>query len=349
MPNVRRWPFVRCFADAAVVFREGVAAALESGALFDNAPTLALLREAHERNRRRDLLYRLLDRRSLLPLTAFLELCQEASDEIARHGFFHGCRREVERFRIALEVTVSDPARRLFESGAPILFTGSHPCLWGPDLWAVAAALDTLCPGRRDFLFLTWTLVTALCPALGPYSAPVVVTSRDFDRFTHDERHVADDRPMGAEALFREFTPDVPVPASRRANYQALRRMARHWLDGGHALIFPTGGAGTRALWFSGIGRVARFASEMLDGHAPDPHIVFFRLEGAHDFLMLAPPLLAPWHPARLLALGRRRRIAIHFDQVLRLHDWRERFLGMTNRAVARFLQKEFESGSRGS
>jgi hypothetical protein len=342
MPDLWKWPFLRCFSETAAAFREQIIADYASGDLFRRSTALERLREMNERNRRTSLLYRLIDRRWLVPLTGLLDLCRDASDDIEQHGLLGGMRRALERFGIHVTTRVSDEARRLFESDQPILFTGNHPCLWGPDLWSVAAALDQLCPKRRDFMFLTWTLVPALCPGVGPYSAPVVVTSRRFERFTHDERAIADDRPLGSEELFRGWTPDLPSAYTRRENHQALANMARQWLEGRHVLIFPTGGAGTKALWFAGIGRVARLAGAQLDSRAPDPHILFFRLKGAHDFMLLRPPFLSRWHPARALSIFYPTRVEVEFGEAFRLRDWRDRFLAMTDRQVARFLQGRF-------
>lgn len=341
----RKLAFFKCFSETAAAFRERLAQEIESGRLFKEPTTLQLLHELHARNRRRSFFYRLVDRPWLLPLSSFLELCQRASDQIAEHGLFTGCRMEVERFRIRLEIDVSDEAKQVFASNEPVLFVGDHPCIWGPDFWSIAASLEKLCPRRKGLLLLTWTVVTAICPGLAPYSVPVVVTARDIERFTHDETGVADNRPAGADALFRAWSADIPVARSREQTYAALEDMARRWVGGEHALIFPTGGAGTKARWFSGVGRVARFAAEMLDESAPtDPQIMFFHLKGATDFLLLSPPLISRCSPARLVGLLFRRRIAIRYGRTLRFRDWREKFASMTNREVARWLQGQFEA-----
>lgn len=344
MLNHRNWPFFRCFSDTAAAFREQIVADLESGQLRRHPATLAVLREKHDRNRRESLFYRLIDRRWLVPLSSLVELCEAASKHIAEQGLFRGCRTEVERFGIRLEVEVSDEARRLFESNEPILFVGNHPCIWGPDFWAVAASLDQLCPQRRGLVMLTWSLVTALVPGLGPYHEPVAVTARGIERFTHDDFGTGDNRPAASERLFRNWSPDILVAKSRRQTYEALEELARRWVENEHILIFPTGGAGTQAVWFAGVGRIVRFAAETLDGRTPyDPHIVFFRLKGASDFLMARPPLLASWHPARLLSLFRRQRVVVRFCETLRLRDYQESFRGMTNRQVTNRLQEKFD------
>jgi len=350
MGFLKKLPFCRCFAETAAAFREQLRAEVESGKYRHSPGTLDLLERWHAQNRRMSLLYRLLDRSWLLPLGNFLDLCRKASDHIAEHGFFKGARIEIDRFNIALETEVSPEAQRLFDSGEPVLFVGNHPCIWGPDLWAVGASLEKLCPTRRGFIILTWTLVPAICPGMAPWSAQVIITARDIDRFTHDELGVADDRPAGDEALFRAFSPDIPNPRSREITYENLQNMARQWLEGEHAIIFPTGGAGTKARWFSGVGRVVRFGAEMLDAATPsDPHILFFRLEGASDFLMFAPPLLSRWHPLRVLRwIFTSGRIRVSFGESFRLRDYRERFLGMKNREVARFLEERFRHGAAG-
>ena len=344
MPNIWKWPFFRSLSEEAAVFRDQMAADVESGEILRRPRTLAALIEAHKRNRRRDWLYRLIDQPWLLPLSNFADLCQRAGDQIAEHGLFRGARMEVDRFDIRLDVEVSDEAQRLFDSNEPFLLVGNHPCIWGPDFWAVAASLENLCPQRDGLLLLMWTVVTALCPGLAAYSEPVVVTSRDIESFTHDQSGASDNRTAGTESLFRSWSPDIPVAQTREQTYTALHDMAQRWVDGEHVMIFPTGGAGTQALWFGGVGRVIRFAAEMMDDRtATDPHILFFRLKGATDFLMLWPPLLSRWHPARLVGCFFPRRIVVRYGETFRLRDQREEFLDMTNLSVARYFQERFD------
>ena len=347
MFNHRKWPFFRCFSDTAVAFRERVQADLESGQLQVYPGTLDLLDEKNARNRRESLFYRLIDRPSLVPLSSLLALGRSASDHIIEYGLFRGCREEVDRFGIRIDVELSEEARRLFESDEPIFFVGNHPCIWGPDFWAVAASLERLCRHRRGLVMLTWSMVTALCPGLAPYSEPVAVTARGIERFTHDETGVSDNRLAASEKLFHSWSPDIPMVQSRKRTYAALEKLATRWVGNEHILIFPTGGAGTAALWFSGVGRILRFAAERLGEDTPtDPHVVFFRLQGASDFLMCRPPFLAPWHPARLLTLFRRQRIVVRYCETFRLRDHRESFLAMSNRELARHMQEQFDGAA---
>lgn len=350
MGSLWKLPFFRCLAEMAAAFRQQLAADLESGQFARRPTTLDLLHRLNRRFRKESALYRLLDRAWLFPLSNALRYCQDLSDKIEQHGFFRGARLEFERLGLDLEVSVSDQAQRLLDSDAPILFVGEHPCTWGHDILAFAASLDRLCPHRRDLVVLAWILATAICPASAPLCEPVIVPSKAIERFTHDENGVGNEQPGVPHSIFRSWSPDLPVAASSRRTRESIYNLARRWMAGEHALIYPAGIAGTRALWFPGLGRVIRFAAEQLDGQTrPDPHILFFRLDGAHNYQVLSPPVVSRWHPARLLALGTPRRIAVRYGQTFRLRDWRERFLAMDNRSLARFLQAKFYHGTNRS
>lgn len=348
MPSIWNLKTFRCLSRLAKVYRDQLVADMEQDSRDRLPQTLARVREMNELNRRESLIYRLVDRSWLLPLTAMIDLFESGSNHIEQHGMNHGCRLELDRMGIKVEGTASKEADALLKSGKPILYAGNHPCTWGPDMWAVASALDQTYPNRDDFVSLTWSLVLGLCPGLARYAEPVIVTSRDFHRFTHDDYGTADDRKLGFESMFECWTPDIPLAESRRRTGESLDELSRRWSEGGDIFIFPTGGAGTKALWFAGLGRIIRSAAERLDGARDvDPHVLLFRIEGASDFQLFKPPFLSPFHVACLLRVFSRRTIKVHFDKVFRLHDWRDRFLDMTDRSLARHLQQVYNDGKQ--
>ncbi|MCX8036345.1 MAG: hypothetical protein N3D11_04670 [Candidatus Sumerlaeia bacterium] len=326
-------------------FRQQLVADLESGAFARQPGTLDLLLDMTKHHRRTSFFYRLLDQAWLFPLTSFVECLRQLNEQIARHGLFAGARREFARYGLQLDVKVSPDAQRLFDSGQPIFFVGNHPCSWGHDFVALAASLAGLCSEKPGFAVLAWILPIALVPALVPHSEPVFHTQQTIERQIRDE-HGVTNREFGFyPSLFRSWSPDLPAAFAIRRTYQSLQNLASRWLNGQHVLIYPASVAGDDALWFSGLGRIVRFAAEHINGKTDfDPQILFFRMTGATNLQMLLLPVLSRFHPARLLGLFAPRRIEVYYGPVIRLRERRGPFMGMSNRDASRQLQSEYRA-----
>jgi hypothetical protein len=138
----------------------------------------------------------------------------------------------------------------------------------------------------------------------------------------------------------------VPEANRRQAidiTASSLDKAADHWLNGGQIVIFPdTGIKGSE--WFYGIGRIVLKVLDRLKAdEESDPYILFFRLEGASDLLILNRPFMSHHHLARLMLLGNHSNITVCYQKYIRLRDYLDAFSSMDKASLTSYLQKEYE------
>jgi hypothetical protein len=145
----------------------------------------------------------------------------------------------------------------------------------------------------------------------------------------------------------KELAPLWVPEANRRQSMDitasSLDKAADHWLNGGQIVIFPdTGIKGSE--WFYGIGRIVLKALDSIkaDGEA-DPYILFFNLEGASDLLILNPPFMSHFHPARLMLMGNHSNITVRYHKYIRVRDYLDTLKNMDKAELTRYLQSEYE------
>ncbi len=290
-----------------------------------HATALSALVRQHQRNRREYLTYRLLDRPWLLPVSSLIDWINWLDGVIMAEGLARAGAAALQRLSITVTVDIPDETRRLLQAGSGALLVGDHPEFGGLDLLAVSSALSPFLSGdtlRFQGLFL----LAGLGPGFAGHLFPVFIPSAAPDRIERRrQRFTGQGGPPSA--AIKALMPPLSAPEAARRTRAAVEQLCAFWLTGGQVIVFPGGGGGAGAPWYPGIGRILLAATAHTAAHAAANHtattdsasggrqlapaLVFFHVRGASTWLFARPPLVAPYHPVRILAARHRPRLHV--------------------------------------
>lgn len=287
-----------------------------------HATALSALVRQHQRNRREYLTYRLLDRPWLLPVSSLIDWINWLDGVIMAEGLARAGAAALQRLSITVTVDIPDETRRLLQARGGAILVGDHPEFGGLDLLAVSTALSTFLSGdtlRFQGLFL----LAGLGPGFASHLFPVFIPAAASDRIERRrQRFTGQGGPPSA--AIKALMPSLTAPEAARRTRTALEQLCTHWFTGGQVIVFPGGGGGAGAPWYPGIGRILLAAADHTvtadsasGGRRPTPALLFFHVRGATTWLFARPPLVAPYHPARILAARHRPRLHVSLSAPL--------------------------------
>jgi len=261
------------------------------------------------------------------------------SNSLIEEGICPGSERFLKTLGLQLNVTMDHQVRDLFSSNFPILLIGEHPSFLGFDFFAVAASTADIPNHSGKLYFLGWLLAQGIIPGFHPWMFPITVTPEEFGPLPTNEHR------------FGPFTdwvqacaPQISGYQSARFNAKSLRSFTQSWMNGNRVLIFPDGGPVTVPHWRSGLGRVLIQAKKVAKQRPSfDLYILFFRVEGADDRLLLNPPILSRYHLLRLFFRPKRKSIVVRYGIPMRLKEIGKTLSSQSPRAIVESLQKKYK------
>lgn len=329
-------PFLRRFAAMANAFQRANLNALERGT--STKTPLEVLLEMHRKNRQESFFYRLVDRRWILPVTSFLNQCKSLNEDIKKKGIFEGSKRFLEKLGLQLKVVINRDAKNFLSKNFPLLLIGEHPSALGFDFFALAASMADISNRTDNFHFLGWLLARGIIPSFQSWIFPVSVTAEEFG--TPPKNH-------GHFGPFADWVQACALPINRyqsaRFNKTSIKAFAQSWINGNRVLLFPDGGTAALPVWRPGLGWIVIEAVKNLRESQRDFYILFFRVEGANDRMVLNPPLIARYHPFRLIFRPKRKSMVVRYGTPIHLNELQSTFFNMKPMAVTELLQKMYK------
>ncbi len=330
-------PFLRRFAAMANAFQRANLNTLEEGA--STKTPLELLLEVHRKNRQESFFYRLVDRRWILPVTSFLNQCRSLNEDIKEKGIFEGSKRFLEKLGLQLKVVINRDAKNFLSKDFPLLLVGEHPSALGFDFFALAASMAEISNRTDNFRFLGWLLARGIIPSFQSWIFPVSVTKEEFGIPSKNPGHFGP---------FADWVQACALPIDRyqsaRFNTTSIKTFAQSWINGNHVLLFPDGGATALPVWRPGLGWIVTEVVKTLEQKSRrDFYILFFRVEGADDRMVLNPPFIARYHPFRLIFRPKRKSIVVRYGIPIHLNELQNTFSHMKPKAIAELLQKMYK------
>ena len=184
-------------------------------------------------------------------------------------------------------------------------------------------------------------MVQGIIPGLSEWMFPITVTQGEFSGEKSEERF----GPF--KNWVQTCAPNISRYRSARFNLASLNRLVKAWTAGKRIVIFPDGGPYQVNQWRSGLGRVIRSASEITPKKALRRlNIVFFKVEGADDRLILNPPILSRFNLIRLLNRPRDMEVIVRYGVPFALETLLDKIGRMKSNAISAFLQEEYREWS---
>ena len=337
MIQLFRQPFFRRFAAMATAFQQANLEMLRGKA--STKTPLEVLLEMHRKNRQESFVYRLIDRRWLLPVSSFLEQCKALDKDIKEKGIFEGSKRFLGKLGLQLKIVINRDVRDFLSKDFPFLFVGEHPSALGFDFFAFTASMADIYYKTDNFRFLGWLLARGIIPSFERWILPVSVTPDEFEKPSKNQGHFGP---------FADWVQACALPIDRhqsaRFNKISIKTFVQSWVDGNRVLLFPDGGATTLPVWRPGLGWIVIETIKNLKQKSQrDFYVLFFRVEGADDRLVLNPPIIARYHPFRLLFRPKRKSIVVKYGIPVRLNELQSTLSHMTPQAVAELFQRMYK------